>query len=80
MIDAVSYFTNGLCLPNKHLDAISYFTNGLVVPSAGLGPGLSDTDWFGTRRARDGFVKQARQEAELLQVLMMMVTQIEEDT
>ena len=34
-LDAVSYFTHGLCVPTGELDAVSYFTHGLLYPTGG---------------------------------------------
>ena len=43
-LDAVSYFTNGLCVSTGTLDAVAYFTNGLIYPADGPGVRLPDRD------------------------------------
>lgn len=80
MIDGIAYFTGAICVPSGNLEGIPYFTNGLCIPT--------DDDVFGNgpggglesmRIARRKFVRKAKREAEDINVILMMVSVIEED-
>lgn len=80
MIDGIAYFTGAISVPSGNLEGIPYFTNGLCIPTDdsgfGNGPGGGLHDM---RISRQKFVRKARQEAEDINVILMLVSVIETD-
>jgi hypothetical protein len=77
VLDGISYFTNGLCIPTNVVDGVAYFTNGLVIPT-GVAPIVPGGGVGGARNARDRFINQAKDEAELIQTLIFLITVVDE--
>lgn len=76
-IDAVSYFTDGLCTPVTNLDGTAYFTNGLVIP---LSEAIVSRGGIGSARIkRNKFLEEAQEEAEFLHLLITFVSTLDED-
>lgn len=78
MIDGIAYFTNAICVPSGQLEGIPYFTNGLCIPSSGQAiDAKGGIHWM--RKARQRFVRMARNEAEDINVILTVMTVIEND-
>ena len=78
VLNSISYFTNGISLPDNGTYGPSQFSNGLLLPEVGgliPGKGTMDTDG----QARDRFVRQAKDEAEMMLILMLTVAAINDE-
>lgn len=83
VLDGISYFTDGLCIPDNTLNGVSYFTNGLVIPAGFGNRGRGGMGGEGVvkaqRNARDRFIKRAQEEAEVIQTLIFLIHAIEDE-
>jgi len=77
MLDAISHFTNGLCVPTTNLDAISYFRTAYFGEAAARGRGGISYGW--ERRQREEFIGNAKEDAEFLAILIAAVAVINQD-
>lgn len=77
MIDGIAYFTGAISVPSGQLEGIPYFTNGLCIPSSGAIEAKGGIQWM--REARQRFVKRAKNEAEDIDVILAVMTVIEND-
>ena len=68
-IDAVSYFTDGLCTPVSNLNAVAYFTNGLVVPATA---GKQDS---GPTMSRNK-LRRIREDKEILMIIQTFLDEV----